>query len=297
MTGLTSMAALNDCDTASFVDLMGDVFEHAPWVARAVAAQRPFATADALHQAMVSKVTALPEPELVELLNGHPELAGAQARARQLTADSDREQGALTLDTLAQEDASRWDALNAAYKDRFGFPFILCISRHTRASALMAFEQRLLSDRSVELTAAVREIERITRLRLASRIADHRLDRVHGVLTTHVLDTSRGMPAEGMRFALYEVSDDSVARRLIVNATTDSRGKSPAPLMSGAPLRIGRYEMRFQVGEYFRGLGVTQGNWPFLDVVPVVFGIDDPEGNYHVPLTVTPWAYSTYRGQ
>ena len=297
MTALTTMAALNGCDPESFADLVGDVFEHAPWVARAVAADRPFESADALHLAMISKVIALTEPERIRFFAGHPELAGAQARERQLTADSDREQGALTLDNLTQEESMRWDALNSAYRERFGFPFILCISRHTRASALLTFQGRLPNDRSVELAQAMREIAHITRLRLAARIEDHRMDRVHGVLTTHVLDTSQGRPAEGMHFSLYEVSEDTAAKRLIAHATTDARGKAPAPLFSGAPLRIGRYEMRFQVGDYFRRQGVVQSAWPFLDVVPVVFGIDDPAGNYHVPLTVTPWAYSTYRGQ
>jgi len=289
--------ALNSCDAATFVSLMGEVFEHAQWVAQAVVAERPFASAEVLHAAMMTKVESLSEPELLKLLAGHPELGGADARSGKMTADSVREQGKLSLNSLDQAQALRWDALNATYRERFGFPFIICVSRHTRSSVLRNFEKRLMNERSSELAHAVTEIGRITRLRLAARIADNGLLRVNGALSTHVLDTSKGCPAEGMRFTLHELSDDETVRRLIVDAVTDQRGRTPKPLISGEPLRIGLYELRFHVGEYFHRKGVIQSDRPFLNIVPVLFNIEDPEGNYHVPLTVTPWAYSTYRGQ
>lgn len=297
MSALTTIDALNNCDAATFVGLIGEVFEHAPWVAQAVIADRPFASADALHAAMMAKVATLSEQDLVKLLVGHPELGGVQARAGKMTADSVREQGKLSLDSLEQAETHRWDALNTKYRERFGFPFIICVSRHTRSSVLRNFEKRLMNERSTELAHALTEIGRITRLRLAARIADHGLLRVNGALSTHVLDTSKGCPAEGMRFTLHELSDDESVRRLIVDAVTDSRGRTPKQLISGEPLRIGLYELRFHVGEYFRRVGAIQSDRPFLNIVPVLFNIEDPEGNYHVPLTVTPWAYSTYRGQ
>lgn len=294
-----TLTQLNAADVDGFVALMDGVWEHAPWVARAAAAHRPFDSVDALHRQMLAIVGQLPEAELLALLAGHPDLAGAAARAGTMTRDSSLEQGALSLDAVGDDELARWDELNAAYRRRFGFPFILCVKRHTRSSVLATFERRLGSDRSTELRAAVEEIGRITRLRLAARIADHGLDDIAGRLTTHVLDTSRGRPAAGMRLSLHERSGSNGHTRstLLAEAVTDGHGSTPQALLDGAPLRIGRYEMQFHVGDYFRSQGVVDGEWPFLDVVPIVFCIDEPEGDYHVPLTVTPWAYGTYRGQ
>ena len=292
-----AMQALDTCDSALFTEVMGEVFEHAPGVAQAVVAQRPFKTAQALHEAMLAQVRALPEHDLLRLLAGHPELGGADARLGKMTADSVREQGALALHVLASDAAQRWETLNAAYRLKFGFPFILCVSRHTRDSVLRVFEKRLLNDRPTELTHALVEIGLITRLRLAARINDHGLTRLTGALSTHVLDTSRGCAAAGVRLTLHELSRDQEQERLLVEAVTDARGRTPKPLLSGSPLRMGAYQLRFHVGDYFRATGVPLGDWPFLEVVPVLFNVSDPEGDYHVPLTVTPWSYSTYRGQ
>ena len=83
----------------------------------------------------------------------------------------------------------------------------------------------------------------------------------------------------------------------LATALTDRHGATPEPLLAGAPLRTGRYELRFHVGEYFRRQGVAAGAWPFLEIVPVVFAVDEPEGDYHLPLTITPWAYAFCRGR
>lgn len=292
-----SMAALAACSDEAFVDCLGSVFEHSAWVARAVLPQRPFASADALHAAMMAVLHALPEAEGVQLLRAHPELAGAQARAGAMTADSHTEQGGLALDALGAESAAHWDLLNAAYRARFGFPFVLCIRRHTRASALRAFERRLGNSRAAELQAALAEIGRISRLRLAARIADHALPGIHGRLGTHVLDLTTGRPARGLRVQLFEVIGEG--RVVLVDAVTDERGVialAGDAMLAGAPLRIGRYELVFHLAAYFTEAGVALGDEPFLDAVPVAFGIAEPEGHYHVPLTITPWAYATYRG-
>jgi 2-oxo-4-hydroxy-4-carboxy-5-ureidoimidazoline decarboxylase len=279
-----TLAGLNRCSDADFIAHLGPVFEHAPWVAQAVASQRPFASTDALHQAMLAQLHALPEPALLALLNGHPELAGAQARAGLMTADSQAEQdGLIAVSTQAADSTARWDALNTAYRERFGFPFILCILRHGQDSALRQFERRLAGDRASELAQALAEIGRISRLRLAARIADHGLSDIAGRLTTHVLDLAQGRPAAGMAVQFQ-------GRQL----RTDADGA--ITLLADAPLRIGRCELLFHVGDYFRASGLAQAEPPFLDLVPVVFQIAEPEGDYHVPLTVTPWAYTSYRG-
>lgn len=296
---LPTLAELNACGREAFVAHLGPVFEHAPWVAAQVADRRPFARVDALHAAMVDEVARLPQAERVALFAGHPDLAGPAARGGTMTADSTSEQAALSLHLLPDEEAGRWDDLNAAYRTRFGFPFILCARHYGRAAMLRVFEQRLAGTREEEMAEALAQIARITRYRLAARVRDHGMADLEGRLTTHVLDTSRGRPAEGMKVALLEVSGDLPCGTAapLVETLTDAHGQTSAPLLSGAPLRIGRYELRFHVGDYFRRMGAVQGDFAFLEVVPVVFTIDEPTGDYHVPLTVTPWAYATYRGQ
>jgi 2-oxo-4-hydroxy-4-carboxy-5-ureidoimidazoline decarboxylase len=170
MTAHLTLDSLNDDTAEAFCAAMGDIWEHAPWVARGVVHQRPFASVDALHRAMVQWVAAQDEPTRVALFAGHPELAGDQARGGLMTEDSTVEQGALSLHRLDPQEAARWDALNQAYRARFGFPFILCVGRHTRASALQAFQARLKNERATELVNTLEEIGHITRLRLTRRV-------------------------------------------------------------------------------------------------------------------------------
>ncbi|SIQ08629.1 2-oxo-4-hydroxy-4-carboxy-5-ureidoimidazoline decarboxylase [Pseudacidovorax sp. RU35E] len=166
------LAQLNTCTPEDFCEALAEVWEHAPWVAQAVVAQRPFASVDDLHRAMVAHVAGLDEARRVAFFAGHPELAGRAARAGTMTEASIDEQGSLGLGRLDGEDAAAWDALNAAYRERFGFPFILCIRRHTRDSALAAFRARLTRPRADELAAALAEIGVITALRLRARVED-----------------------------------------------------------------------------------------------------------------------------
>jgi 5-hydroxyisourate hydrolase len=112
-----------------------------------------------------------------------------------------------------------------------------------------------------------------------------------GRLTTHVLDTAAGQPARGMRVDL--VAAGSAAP--LVSLRTDDDGRAPGLLQGGA-FAPGRYELRFYVADYFRARGAALPDPPFLDVVVVAFGIADGAGHYHVPLLVSPWSYSTYRG-
>jgi hydroxyisourate hydrolase len=115
-----------------------------------------------------------------------------------------------------------------------------------------------------------------------------------GRLSTHVLDTMSGAPAGGVRVELYALSGGG--RRLVAQATTNDDGRTDAPLLAGDEPRSGSYELLFHVGAYFRGRGTALPTPAFLEEVPVRFGIADPTAHYHVPLLVSPWAYSTYRG-
>ena len=113
-----------------------------------------------------------------------------------------------------------------------------------------------------------------------------------GRLTTHVLDTAAGIPARGMRVELYR----SDAPQPIATIDTNADGRAPAPLLEGDACRRGAYELRFHVADYFRARGAALSDPPFLDVVSIRFGIGDGAQHYHVPLLVSPWSYSTYRG-
>lgn len=115
-----------------------------------------------------------------------------------------------------------------------------------------------------------------------------------GRLTTHVLDTARGMPAAGLTIELFAL--DGGERRRLTSATTNKDGRCDAPLLEGQALVAGSYELVFAVGAYFRGAGVASGNPAFLDLVPIRFQIADPAAHYHVPLLVSPYGYTTYRG-
>ena len=115
-----------------------------------------------------------------------------------------------------------------------------------------------------------------------------------GKLSTHVLDTAHGRPAAGVAIELYAV--DGGSRTLLTQATTNADGRCDTPLLEGMFLAAGRYELVFAAGDYFAALGVALPEPRFVDRVTLAFGVADPDQNYHVPLVVTPWSYSTYRG-
>ncbi len=121
------------------------------------------------------------------------------------------------------------------------------------------------------------------------------MERALAGLTTHVLDVTRGGPARDLRVELYEFDADG-RRRLLAATTTNSDGRTDKPLIGAAEARIGRFELVFHAGDYFRAQGATLADPPFLDEVPIRFAVADPGAHYHVPLIVSPWSYSTYRG-
>lgn len=114
-----------------------------------------------------------------------------------------------------------------------------------------------------------------------------------GKLTTHVLDVAHGRPAAGLRIQLYWLEGGN--ETLLRPATTGETGRPDEPLLEGRRFSAGTYKLAFHVGDYFEHAGHADAR-RFLDVVPVVFTVDDATANYHVPLVVSPWAYSTYRG-
>ena len=116
-------------------------------------------------------------------------------------------------------------------------------------------------------------------------------------LSTHVLDTAHGEPAPGVRLTLHRVGDDdSGGDVLVAERITNQDGRTDTPLLAGDAIPVGRYRITFHAGDYFRRRGVPLPEPPFVDIVQLHFGVADAAGHYHVPLLVSPWSYSTYRG-
>jgi 2-oxo-4-hydroxy-4-carboxy-5-ureidoimidazoline decarboxylase len=290
-----SLEELNGGTRAAFIDALGDIFEHSPWVAEAAASQRPFPTLAALYDSLSAALLRAGAQQQLAVVQAHPDLAGKAARAGTLTTESTAEQASAGLDRLSDEDYATFHRLNEAYKQKFGFPFIIGVRRHTKDSILDQLERRRSHDIEAERNTALGEILRIVALRLDQRVrAPDRLP-VHGRLSTHVLDNFSGRPAQGVTIELFEMSK-SDERRLVTRGMTNHDGRTEGPLIGERPLPIGRYELRFAVGAYYQALKATQADPPFLDVVPVRFAVSEPEGHYHVPLLCTPWSYTTYRG-
>jgi 2-oxo-4-hydroxy-4-carboxy-5-ureidoimidazoline decarboxylase len=290
-----TLADLNACSKDDFVAALANIFEYSPWIAEQTASSRPFAGVNALFGAMKAVVDRAPSELRLALIKGHPDLANKTQRAAGLTAESNDEQNSIGLDRLSDAEYEAFERVNNAYRSKFGFPYIVCVRRHTRDSVLRDFERRLPNDANKETQTSIAEICRIAALRLDQLVtSDDRLS-VHGRLSTHVLDTHSGKPAAGITVELVELSDLG-ASRVITRTVTNSDGRTDQPLIGGRPVPIGRYELMFSVGPYFAARGVPMSDPPFLDQIPLRFSVSDPEGHLHVPLLATPWSYATYRG-
>lgn len=291
----SSVAELNACSKEEFIAALANVFEYSPWIAEQAATARPFAGVKPLFEAMKAAVDRAPGELRLALIKSHPDLANKTQRAAGLTAESSAEQDSVGLDRLSDTEYAAFERVNNAYRSKFGFPYIVCVRRHTKDSILRDFERRLPNDATSEQRASIGEIVRIAALRLDQLVTgDDRLP-VHGRLSTHVLDTTSGKPAAGIAIELTELSDLGAAR-VVARTTTNSDGRTDAPLIGGRPVPIGRYELNFAVGDYFAARGAALPDPPFLDRIPLRFAVSDPEGHLHVPLLVTPWSYATYRG-
>jgi OHCU decarboxylase len=165
-----TIAELNAYSEDEFVAAIGFAFEDSPWIARAAAAQRPFRDVADLHERMVEIVRASDNAAQVALIAAHPDLAGRVAREGRLTAASTSEQAGAGLNALTPAEIARFDADNGAYRERFGFPFVICARENTKASILGALARRRTNDRATEIATALAEIAKIARLRIEDAV-------------------------------------------------------------------------------------------------------------------------------
>lgn len=163
---------LNSIPLDAFVAALSGIFEHSPWVAELAARERPFASIDALHRTMSGIVERAGDDRQLALINAHPELAGKAAVRGELTAESTREQSGAGLAQCSQQEFDRLQALNDAYRAKFGFPFILAVRGYDRHGIIANFEARLNNSRADELRASLDQIYRIARFRLDDLLAD-----------------------------------------------------------------------------------------------------------------------------
>jgi len=294
MSQLT-LSDLNAAAKPDFVASLANVVEYSPWIAEAIDHQRPFEGINALLDAIKAAIRSAEPDVQLALIRAHPDFANEIRRAAGLTARSKSEPNSAGLDRLSEAEHAAFERANEAYREKFGMPYIVCACRHTRDSMRRDFETRLKNIAKTETRRALEEIFRIAALRLDQLVAADDKLKVHGRLSTLVLDNHNGKPAPGIAVELVELARLGESR-VIARAVTNHDGRTDAPLIGGRPVPIGRYELRFSVGQYFAERGVLTSDPPFLDEIPVRFAISEAEGRYHVPLLVTPWSYSTYRG-
>ena len=167
-----TLAELNAIDREGFIAALGWIFEDSAWVAERAWTRRPFSTLDNVHAAMVSVVKSAPVGEQVALLRAHPDLGSVRPETDlKMSHASQREQAAAGIDVLTRDQLERLRALNLAYREKFGFPFLFAVKGSTTQDILDALERRLLSTRDVEHEEALRQVYRIARFRLEELIS------------------------------------------------------------------------------------------------------------------------------
>lgn len=165
-----TLSQLNQSSREVFVRIVGPVFEHSAWIAEATWPKRPFASVENLHAALCETVRAAGEEKQLALIRAHPDLVGKLALAGQLTKESTGEQASAGLDKLSPQETELFQKNNAAYKAKFGFPFIICARLNKKEAILAGFDRRLKNSREQEIKTALEEIFKIAELRLQDLI-------------------------------------------------------------------------------------------------------------------------------
>jgi len=282
---------------AEVLAFLGPIYERSAWVAEGFYDKfvegGSITNVCEIYQAMSSVVANATDQQKKGLLREHPDLCATIERLKALTKESQEEQSAAGLHTLTEDESASFAEMNAAYKEKFGFPFILAARNATKYTILSAIEGRLQRSKEAEFDGSLIQVGKIAWMRLLAALT---ITNQQGFLTCHVLDTAHGCPAAGMRIELRRLTPEDSAG-LVNEFVTNSDGRlDGGPALKGEDFVVGTYEWTFYVGNYFARKNAPTSGVPFLDEVPLRFGIDDPEQHYHVPLLVSPWSYSTYRG-
>jgi 2-oxo-4-hydroxy-4-carboxy-5-ureidoimidazoline decarboxylase len=297
-----------------FVNAIGGIYEKSPWIVEAFynstlsdSLDPTFFTKNkerivnvrVLFNEIKSHMENASKEQQLELLRSHPDLCLKIDAAVEITEESKHEQRQAGLSSLTADERETFTKLNNEYKAKFPFPFILAVRNASKHTVLGALRGRVNSTLEQEIDCALFQVNKIAWMRLLD-IVDAPEGSAHGgFLTCHVLDTANGQPAAGMTIELYvyENVDGGQKCKLLKSFVTNSDGRLDGPALKGHEFQVGTFEWRFYVGDYFAEFSASRiSGTPFLDVVPLKFGLDDPTEHYHVPLLVSPWSYSTYRG-
>eukprot|EP00980_Cylindrotheca_fusiformis_P028445 scaffold22599_cov139-Cylindrotheca_fusiformis.AAC.36 len=279
------------------IDLLGGIYEHSKWVAEQFVAdekaRKDITTVTELAKVLKQIVEDSTSEQKLALLKAHPDLGAKVETLKTLTKESQEEQGSAGLQTMTAEELEQFHSRNDRYAAKFQFPFILAVRNASKHTVLSALEGRLEHSKEVELAAALVQVHKIAWMRLLALVDT---SDCAGYLTVHVLDTANGIPADHMRITLTRHLDEKNSVVIGEYVTNHDGRLDGGPALKGKDFQVGVYEWTFYTGDYFARKGTYTTGTPFLDVIPLRFGIDNPDDHYHVPLLVSPWSFSTYRG-
>ncbi len=255
-------------------------------------ARRPFGSETACLEAAETIWWGLGPDAWKEAFSHHPRIGDREALRKKFAGagshwSSGEQKGVEGADEAVIDGLARG---NDAYFERFGYVFLICATGKSAAEMLAALERRLGNEPGAELRVAAGELVQIMRLRLAKLGPATQGGAKVAQLSTHVLDTTVGLPARGVAVTL-EIADGTGFRRLAEGLTNDD-GRIPGILPQGTPLAATTYRLSFATGGYFRDRGVEA----FYPSVSIVFEVKDAGRHHHVPLLLNPFGYSTYRG-
>lgn len=283
-------------DSEQIIEFLGGIYEHSSWVAKTLVTKElgSITTVSELANLMKTIVEDASQEQKLQLLKAHPDLGAKVAKLKTLTKESQEEQGKAGLQSMEGAELDHFNTLNQNYAEKFQFPFILAVRNASKHTVISALEGRLPNPSQVEFATALSQVHKIAWMRLLSKLDT---DDATGFLTCHVLDTANGCPAAHMRVVLTRIvspTETQVIGEFVTN--DDGRLEGGPALKGGKEFKVGVYEWTFYAGDYFARKGTFISGTPFLDVIPIRFGIDNPDDHYHVPLLVSPWSFSTYRG-
>jgi 2-oxo-4-hydroxy-4-carboxy-5-ureidoimidazoline decarboxylase len=279
---MLELSEVNEMDAEEFEEAFGEIYEESSWVAAAVAEQLPFKSLRALADALKAAVDVSDEEDKVALLKAYPQFKDESVIAGKSDRDGRRRSSILSELAIAQ----------AEYTDKFGWPFMVTCRNLTARSFLGALKRRCNSDMCQERVESIEQVHKAAWMRLLRKV---RFSPV-GKLSCQVQDTTRGVPASGMHVTLRRqtapVSEDFPLGKWdnVSHFVTDDEGRIAA--LKGPKMLPGTYEWNFKAGEYFLVVGTSTADVPFLDEVPVRFGIDEPESIYNMSLHISPWSFS-----
>mmetsp|Transcript_28063 Transcript_28063/g.32724 ORF Transcript_28063/g.32724 Transcript_28063/m.32724 type:complete len:381 (-) Transcript_28063:109-1251(-) len=280
---------------------IGNIYEHSSWIAEKFytdhvegkETKTKITNVRELFDLMNSIVENSSREQKMTLLCAHPDLCAKIDALKKLTKSSQEEQSSAGLGSLTDEERERFSIMNSNYRTKFGFPFILAARHVTKYTVLTAIEGRLELPTDSEFVGALYQVSKIAWMRL---LALFKITGQKGFLTCHVLDTANGCPGANMRIQLHRITPTEHAG-LVKEFVTNDDGRLPGgPALKDEEFIVGVYQWTFFAGDYFSRKNMPTNGVQFLDEIPLRFGIDDPEEHYHVPLLVSPWSYSTYRG-